>query len=83
VSQGSANVTCMGHLLGYARLSTTDQPPHLQVDAFERRLLPRFTESVTGARSDRPSSSRSWTSPDPSDAPPTCSIAAASSLVTR
>jgi DNA invertase Pin-like site-specific DNA recombinase len=29
----------MGHLLGYARVSTTDQQPQLQVDALERRLL--------------------------------------------
>jgi DNA invertase Pin-like site-specific DNA recombinase len=26
----------MGHLLGYARVSTTDQQPQLQVDALER-----------------------------------------------
>ena len=26
----------MGHLLGYAHVSTTDQQPHLQVDALER-----------------------------------------------
>jgi DNA invertase Pin-like site-specific DNA recombinase len=26
----------MGHLLGYARVSTTDQQPHLQVDTLER-----------------------------------------------
>jgi hypothetical protein len=32
----------MGHLLGYARVSTTDQDPHLKVDALERRLLPHL-----------------------------------------
>ena len=29
----------MGHLLGYARISTTDQQPHLQVDAPQRLNL--------------------------------------------
>jgi hypothetical protein len=33
LSQGSATVIAMGHRLGYARVSTTDQQPHLQVDA--------------------------------------------------
>jgi hypothetical protein len=33
-SQGSATVSGMGHLLGYARVSS-DQRPHLQVDALE------------------------------------------------
>jgi DNA invertase Pin-like site-specific DNA recombinase len=46
----------MGHLLGYARVSTSDQQPHLQVDALERAGCYRvFTETASGARSDRPS----------------------------
>jgi DNA invertase Pin-like site-specific DNA recombinase len=45
----------MGHLLGYARVSTTDQQPHLQVDALEGAGCYRvFTETASGARTDRP-----------------------------
>jgi DNA invertase Pin-like site-specific DNA recombinase len=45
----------MGHLLGYARVSTTDQQPHLQVDALEQAGCYRvFTETASGARTDRP-----------------------------
>ena len=45
----------MGHLLGYARVSTNDQQPHLQVDALERAGCYRvFTETASGARTDRP-----------------------------
>jgi DNA invertase Pin-like site-specific DNA recombinase len=45
----------MGHLLGYARVSTTDQQPQLQVDALERAGCYRvFVETATGARADRP-----------------------------
>jgi DNA invertase Pin-like site-specific DNA recombinase len=45
----------MGHLLGYARVSTTDQQPQLQVDALEDAGCYRvFTETASGARSDRP-----------------------------
>jgi hypothetical protein len=45
----------MGHLLGYARVSTTDQQPHLQVDALQRAGCYRvFTETASGARADRP-----------------------------
>jgi DNA invertase Pin-like site-specific DNA recombinase len=45
----------MGHLLGYARVSTTDQQPHLQVHALERAGCYRvFTETASGARTDRP-----------------------------
>ena len=44
-----------GHLLGYAPLSTADQHPHLQVDALERTGCYRvFTETASGARTDRP-----------------------------
>jgi hypothetical protein len=39
----------MGHLLGYARVSTADQQPHLQVDALERAGCYRvFTETASG-----------------------------------
>jgi hypothetical protein len=45
----------MGYLLGYARVSTTDQHPQLQVDALQRAGCYRvFTETASGARSDRP-----------------------------
>jgi len=45
----------MGHLLGYARVSTTDQHPQLQVDALEAVGCYRvFTETASGARADRP-----------------------------
>jgi DNA invertase Pin-like site-specific DNA recombinase len=55
LSQGSATVIGMGHSLGYARVSTTDQQPQLQVDALERAGCYRvFTETASGARSDRP-----------------------------
>jgi DNA invertase Pin-like site-specific DNA recombinase len=55
VSQGCATVVGMGHLLGYARVSTADQQPHLQVDALERAGCYRvFTETASGAAADRP-----------------------------
>ena len=45
----------MGHLLGYARVSTADQQPQLQVDALQRAGCYRvFTETASGARTDRP-----------------------------
>ena len=45
----------MGHLLGYARVSTTDQQPQLQVDTLQRAGCYRvFTETASGAHSDRP-----------------------------
>ena len=45
----------MGHLLGYARVSTTDQQPQLQMDALERAGCYRvFTEIASGACADRP-----------------------------
>jgi len=45
----------MGHLLGYARVSTTDQHPQLQVDALKAAGCYRvLTETASGARPDRP-----------------------------
>jgi DNA invertase Pin-like site-specific DNA recombinase len=45
----------MGHLLGYARVSTTDQQPQLQVDALTAAGCYRvFTETASGAHIDRP-----------------------------
>ena len=45
----------MGHLLGYARVSTTDQQPQLQVDALKGAGCYRvFVETASGARTDRP-----------------------------
>jgi DNA invertase Pin-like site-specific DNA recombinase len=45
----------MGHLLGSARVSCSDQQPQLQVDALQRAGCYRvFTETAGGARSDRP-----------------------------
>jgi DNA invertase Pin-like site-specific DNA recombinase len=44
----------MGHLLGYARVSTTDQHPDLQVDALTQAGCYRvFTDRASGARADR------------------------------
>jgi DNA invertase Pin-like site-specific DNA recombinase len=55
LSQGSATVPSMGHLLGYARVSTTDQQPQLQVDALQHAGCYRvFVETASGARADRP-----------------------------
>jgi hypothetical protein len=55
LSQGSATLPRMGHLLGYARVSTTDQQPHLQVDALIAAGCYRvFTETASGARTVRP-----------------------------
>jgi hypothetical protein len=55
VSEDCETVSGMGHLLGYARVSTTDQQPQLQVDALTAAGCYRvFTETASGARSDRP-----------------------------
>jgi hypothetical protein len=66
LSQGSATVSGMGHLLGYARVSTTDQQSQLQVDALTAagcyRVLPR--PPAEPATTDPPSP-RSWTSCGP------------------
>jgi hypothetical protein len=54
----------MGHLLGYARVSTDDQQPHLQVDALKQagRLLRVVAETASGAATAVPPSTRSWIS---------------------
>src|SRR5215217_392459 len=45
----------MEHLLGYARVSTIDQQPRLQVDALQDAGCYRvLTETASGARTDRP-----------------------------
>ncbi len=48
-------VTGMGHLLGYARVSTAEQAPALQVDALADAGCARvWTDVGSGARDDRP-----------------------------
>jgi DNA invertase Pin-like site-specific DNA recombinase len=55
LSQGSATVERISHLLGYARVSTTDQQPHLQIDNLQHAGCYRaFTEAASGTRADRP-----------------------------
>ncbi len=55
LSEGCETVSGMGHLLGYARVSTTDQQPQLQVDALQHAGCYRvFVETASGARTDRP-----------------------------
>ena len=45
----------MGHLLGYARISTGDQHPDLQVDALKRAGCYRvFVETASGTLAARP-----------------------------
>ena len=45
--------------VGYARVSTTDQSPELQLEALRRAGCERvFTERASGARDDRPELAR-------------------------
>jgi DNA invertase Pin-like site-specific DNA recombinase len=44
-----------GYLVGYARVSTVDQNPQLQLDALEKAGCARvFVDRASGARTDRP-----------------------------
>ncbi len=52
---GSATPVPMEYILGYARVSTTEQSPDLQVDELtEARCQRVFVEHASGARADRP-----------------------------
>lgn len=49
----------MGNLLGYARVSTLDQNPRLQLDALERvGCIDTFTDHASGTIDDRPELTR-------------------------
>lgn len=52
---GSATLESMGHLLGYARVSTTDQDAALQVDALNAAGCYRvFVDTISGSLDQRP-----------------------------
>jgi DNA invertase Pin-like site-specific DNA recombinase len=60
----------MGHLLGYARVSTTEQNPALQHDALHAAGCYRiFTDRITGALDARPELDRALDQLRPGDTP--------------
>lgn len=51
----------MGHLLGYARASTTDQDASLQADALRAAGCYRvFVDTISGALEHRPEFDKGW-----------------------
>ena len=51
----------MGDKIGYARVSTADQDPRLQLDALNAEgCLKIYTDTATGTRSDRPQWNAAW-----------------------
>lgn len=57
-----------GHLIGYARVSTTEQDPALQLDALQAAGCGRvFVEQASGARQDRPELARALDYARPGD----------------